>query len=569
MIRTLLRVTGPAYAGPMRRTIALMTAAAVAEGLLLILLVPILRALLGGDPAGVWQWLARFAAAVAGYAVLRYAADLAGMRVGTTMLRGMYHRLGDHLARLPLGWYGTARVGEVSALAGRGLLAALGVCAHLLGPFITACVTPLTVVAVMTVVDWRFGLAALVAVPVVVAVQVGAARASVAADAATAARGDEAAARVVEYLQAQPVLRAGEQDLFIPLDDALRELEKASRRQVRAVVPVAAGTAVTVQIVFTGLLALGAWLAVDGSIGVPELLALLILASRAADPLLSLADVSGKLRAARTELDRLDRVLTTPPLPEPSRPVRPRDDGVQFDRVTFGDVLHGLSLTVPPGQRLAVTGPSGAGKSTMLRLIARFHDTGGGTVRVGGADVRDIGTEHLMSRIAIVFQDVRLFDGTIADNVRLARPAASDDEVRAAGAAAGLDFVDRLPGGWDTRVGEGGTMLSGGERQRVSIARALLKDTPIVLLDEITSALDPDTESAVHDALERLLTGRTVIMVAHRMRTVRRADRVVFLDGGRIVEDGTHDELLELGGRYASYWNLSMSGKAAGKTSGK
>jgi ATP-binding cassette subfamily B protein len=223
-------------------------------------------------------------------------------------------------------------------------------------------------------------------------------------------------------------------------------------------------------------------------------------------------------------------------------------------------VIDEVSLSVPQGQRLAVVGPSGAGKTTLLQLLARFYDVDGGAVRVGGVDVRAIDTEALMARIAIVFQEVYLFDGTIEENVRLGRPDAGEAEVRAAATAARLDeVIERLPRGWETNVGEGGALLSGGERQRVSIARALLKDAPIVLLDEVTSALDPVNEAAVHEGIERLMAGRTVVMVAHRMRTVRRADRIAFLDGGRIVEEGGHDELLRRGGRYAEFWEISLA----------
>ncbi|WP_040690904.1 ABC transporter ATP-binding protein, partial [Nocardia vinacea] len=218
-----------------------------------------------------------------------------------------------------------------------------------------------------------------------------------------------------------------------------------------------------------------------------------------------------------------------------------------------------VSLAVPPGKRLAVVGPSGAGKSTMLQLLARFYDVDSGAVRIGGVDVRAMSSEELMAQLAIVFQDVHLFDGTIEENVRLGRPGATDAQMRAAATAAGLDeVIERLPDGWNALVGEGGALLSGGERQRVSIARALLKDAPIVLLDEVTSALDPVNEAAVHAGIERLVAGRTVVMVAHRMRTIRRADHVVFLDGGRIVEQGSHDDLVGHGGRYAAFWAISQ-----------
>ncbi|WP_232663162.1 ABC transporter ATP-binding protein [Pseudonocardia sp. TRM90224] len=566
MIRMLLRVLGHEYAAPMRRTVALMTVTAIAEGLSYALLVPVLRALFGSAPADAWPWLVAFGAAVAGYAVLRYVSDLAGMRVGTTLLRGMYHRLGDHLARLPIGWYTAGRVGEVSVLASRGLLAAMGVAAHLLAPFVAALVTPLTIVAVMLAFNWQMGLAALLAAPVVAVIQVRTARSTAAVDAERHRRDHEATGRVIEFLQAQPVLRAGGRagERFGLLDDSLQEVARASRRQVVAAIPGALGLTLTVQAAFTGLLVLGTYLALGGTIGVAETLTILVLAARCADPLLSLSDIGGKLRGANSELVRLDAVLRTEPLPEAVDPVTPLGNGLEFESVTFrhGDrtVFDGVSLSVPDGQRLAVVGPSGAGKSTLLQLLARFYDVDAGAVRVGGVDVRVISTEELMSRMSIVFQDVYLFDATIEENVRLGRPSATDTEVRAAATAARLDeVVARLPGGWTTNVGEGGALLSGGERQRVSIARALLKDAPIVLLDEVTSALDPVNEAAVHDGIERLMAGRTVVMVAHRMRTVRRADQVAFVDGGRVVEAGSHDELLRRGGRYAEFWELSMA----------
>ncbi|CAL9557777.1 Iron import ATP-binding_permease protein IrtB [Nocardiopsis dassonvillei] len=571
MIRMLLRVLGHEYARPVRRTVVLMAAAAVAEGLSCALLVPVLRALFGEDPGGALPWLAAFGAAVAGYAVLRYLADLSGFRAGTTLLRGVYRRLGDHLARLPVGWYTQDRVGEVSGLAGRGVLQAMGVIAHLLAPFVTACATPLAIVAVMLAFDWRMGLAAAVAAPVVAAVQAGTGRALAAADAERADRDREATGRVIEYLRAQPVLRAGGRgtERFRALDEALRGIRRASHRSLVSALPGVVGLALTVQAVFTAVLALGAHLALGGDLGAAEVLALLVLAARCADPVLSLADIGGRIRAARAELARLDAVLRTGPLPEPREPVRPRGHGLEFDSVVFGHggrpVVDGVSLSVPAGRRLAVVGPSGAGKSTLLHLVARFHDVDGGAVRLGGADVRSIATEVLMERIAVVFQDVHLFAGTIEENVRLGRPDADTAQVRAAAAAARLDeVVERLPDGWATEVGEGGALLSGGERQRVSIARALLKDAPVVLLDEVTSALDPVNEAAVHEGIERLLEGRTVVMVAHRLRTVRNADRIVFLDGGRIVEEGDHEELLRRGGRYADFWRISGADAVGG-----
>ncbi|SFI68505.1 ATP-binding cassette, subfamily B [Streptosporangium canum] len=413
-------------------------------------------------------------AAVALYAALRYTSDLSGFRVGATMVRGMYHRLGEHLARLPLGWHSAGRVGEVSVLAGEGVLRAMSVIAHLLAPFISACVTPLTIVAVMLAFNWQLGLAALVAAPIVAAIQIWTARSTAATDAQRHERDTEATGRVIEYLQAQPVLRAGGRsgERFTSLDDSLREVRRASRRTVLATLPGTVGLTLTVQAIFAVLLVLGTSLALGGTVGAAEILTILVLAARSADPLLSLADIGGKVRGARAELARLDTVLRTEPLPEAPEPIQPAGHGLEFESVTFrhGDrtVLEEVSLSVPQGQRVAVVGASGAGKSTLLQLPARFHDVDAGAVRVGGVDVRAISTE-------------------------------------------------------------------------------------------VTSALDPVNEAAVHEGIERLMAGRTVVMVAHRMRTVRRADRIVFLDGGRIVEEGSHDELLRHGGRYADFWNISMT----------
>ncbi|MFD4759229.1 ABC transporter ATP-binding protein [Streptomyces sp. NPDC058439] len=566
MIRLLLRVLGREYAGPLRRTVALMATTAVVEGLSYALLVPVLRELFGTTPDDAWPWLIGFGASVAVYAVLRYLSDLSGFLVAAGMLRGLYHRFGDHLAKLPIGWYSAGRLGEVSVLASRGVLQAMGVIAHLLGPFISASVTPLTIVAVMLAFNWQLGLAALAAAPIVVAIQIWTGRAMAASDAERTERDHEATGRVIEFLQAQPVLRAGGRtnERFRLLDDALQGVQRASRRATVSSLPGTLGLTLTVQAMFTGLLVLGTYLALGGDIGVAEVLTILVLAARCADPLLSLSETGGKLRGARSVLAGLDAVLRAEPLPEATDPIRPVSHDLELESVVFrhGDrtVLDEMSLSVPQGQRLAVVGPSGTGKSTLLQLLARFYDVDAGVVRVGGVDVRSIDPEVLMEQISIVFQNVYLFDGTIEENIRLGRPDAEEAEVRAAATAARLDkVIERLPGGWAANVGEGGALLSGGERQRVSIARALLKNAPIVLLDEVTSALDPVNEAAVHEGIERLMAGRTVVMVAHRMRTVRRADRVVFLEGGRIVEEGSHDELLRRGGRYADFWSISMA----------
>ena len=265
-------------------------------------------------------------------------------------------------------------------------------------------------------------------------------------------------------------------------------------------------------------------------------------------------------RVCENALDSVERVLSARPLAQAADPKKPSASDVVFDHVGFSydqkrSVLDDVSLSCPEHSLTALVGPSGSGKTTLTRLVARFWDVDEGSVRIGGVDVRDMRPDDLLGMISLVFQDVYLFDGTIEDNVRFGSPHATDEQVRRAARIARLDEVaSRLDDGWSSRVGEGGCRLSGGERQRVSIARALLKDAPIVLFDEATSALDAENEAAVVDAMHELARNRTVLVIAHRLSTIAAADQIAMLEDGRITQLGTHDQLLSQEGRYRSFW---------------
>ncbi|MBU2670873.1 ABC transporter ATP-binding protein/permease [Actinoplanes bogorensis] len=563
MIRQLARVLGAPYAGPLRRHLAGVLAYAVLQGLVFVLLVPVLRPLLRGDTDGAQPWLGVLAVVVLATAVAYWVQAQLGYRLGMALSRALHHRIGDHLAALPLGWFTPARVGRVARMSSTGVVDVMGVPAHLLQPVVTAYVSPAVVVLAMLFVDWRLAVAALITVPLIVLVFRWSARLLAATDVVVDTAGVEASNRIVEFAQQQAVLRAygrtGEG--FAQLDAALTEVDRANRRQLLKGGPGLVASALMVQLSVTVVIVAGVAVAVGTTVDAASLVALLVLTVRFAEPLVAAADLGAALRMARNSLDRMDELLRTPVLPEPSAASSFSSDGsIELDGVTFGyddrRVLDGLSLTVPAHSMTALVGPSGSGKTTVVRLVARFFDTLEGTVRVGGRDVRDLTTEQLMAQISVVFQDVYLFDASITDNIRAGRAEATDDEVLEAARLARVDEIaTRLPDGYDTMVGEGGARLSGGERQRISIARAILKNAPIVLLDEATAALDPDNEAAIGSALAALTADRTLLVIAHRLQTVRSADQIVVLDNGRIAETGTHDQLLAAGGRYAAFWS--------------
>lgn len=564
MIRDLMKILGPQHDRAVKIYLTWLVAYSLLQGLAMVALVPVLRAMLTGDADAVWRWLAVVLAAVVATCVARYQQAMHGFALSLITLTSLHRRLGDHVASLPLGWFSSEKVGRLSRSATNGTLMVTNVTAHMLTPLVSGIVTPATVATAMLVLDWRLGVATGVCAPLLWLTHRWAVNSVGRGEELTDTANTAAGNRVVEFARDQQVLRAFGRTTegYRPLEDAIENQKTAGRTLLLMAAPRLLANGLGVQLAFASVIVFGLVLAVNGSIDPVTLIALIALTARFTGPLAEVAAHSSMTRMAANDLRRLASIFDEKPSAEPAVSLSVTEPGeIELTGVRFGyepghPVLDGISFRVPARGMTAIVGPSGSGKSTITRLIMRFFDVDSGTVSVGGVDVREQSTKDLMGQLSVVMQDVYLFDDTLEANIRVGRPEATAEEVREAARIAGVDeIVDRLPGGWATRVGEGGASLSGGERQRVSVARAVLKDAPIVLLDEATAALDPENERYVQRALRTLMDRATLLVIAHKLPTVVAADQILVLDGGGIAESGTHEELLALNGRYTEFWN--------------
>ena len=578
-------------AAEMRTITAWFLAAAVLQGLTLALMIPFLRALYSRSQF-LTAWLIAVVVMAVSAALVETIAMHRSYRVSVfEVCDTMIDRVADHVLTLPLGWFSAEREAAVVNATSKEVNTLSHLASMVIPNLCNAFIVPLVMLGATAVVEWPLALIMAAAiVPLVLTWRLmGAAttRANEMEDRTSSA----AAGRLVEFARLQPVLRAtgATKTGWAPVQAALEADSASTLDGLRVKGRPGQYFNLIVNVAFALVMAMGLARVSGHRLDVVAYLAIMAVTARTLLPLTKAAMYGSEADNAKVALRAVGDILDARPLsdPEPGQEIEPRGTTIALNDVSFSydagrPVLAGVSLSAPQGRVTALVGPSGAGKSTILRLAARFWDVDDGTVTIGGAPVRSMRASTIMGMTSMVFQDVYLFDTTIRENLRIARPEATDAELADAALRARLDrVIEALPHGWDTQVGPGGLSLSGGERQRVAIARAFVKDAPILLLDEITSALDGENESAITEVVRELSEGRTVIVVAHRLSTVRQADEVVFLEptqaGARVAQRGTPQELAAVPGPFrefieastaSSRWHISSLPAAASSAEG-
>lgn len=564
MIRTLLSLLPAGSRPKVIAHTALAVLGVVLRACGAVLLVPLVAALFGEEPASAWPWVLWLAVVTAAGWAVDWAVARIGYELGFGLLDTGQRAVADHIERTRLGWFTaerTATARQAVAATGPELV---GLIVYLVTPLLSAVLMPLAIAIALLPISWQLGLAALAGVPVLLGAYWIAGRLGRSADRAAASANEALTERILEFARTQQALRAARrvEPARSHAGAALASQHGAMVRLLLMQIPGQLIFGLATQIALVLLAGTAVWLAVTGGLSAPEAVALIVVIVRYLEPFTVLAELSAGVEATAGTLRRLREVLTAPPVPSGAgRMDRDGAPRIELSGVSFrydggsAPVLEGLDLVFEPGETTAIVGPSGSGKSTILALIAGLHAPTSGSVRIGEASLDALDAEARRELTSVVFQHPYLFEGSVRENVLVGSPGAGDEELRRASGLARVDpIVERLPDGWATRVGEAGGSLSGGERQRVSIARALLKPAPVLLIDEATSALDTENETAVVAALADDPVPRTRVIVAHRLASIRAADRVVFVEDGRVVEQGGVDELLAAGGRFAEFW---------------
>ena len=546
--------------GLLKKSMAVAFLGAVFAALQFAALMLTLDILVGGADLRIWPVIGVMVVSVVGRAACSYWSTNAETETGYFMVAEKRIHIGDRLRYIPMGYFNDNSLGNITAVVTTTLSDVENNAARCLVSVIGGFLNTLGLCLGLTVADWRLGLLAIAGILAYLGVTELSQRAMLKTGPARQHAQMNLVEAVLEYIQGMSVVKSYglDKDSGQAVQRTVDESCDKALSLEKSVVPWMGLRQVVVRVFSVAIAVCALAFYSGGTLSLARCLLMLVASFMLYAELESAGNMADNLQMLGASMDKANSIDDTPVMDIDGAELTPADTSVEFQDVSFayGDrtILDHVSLTVPSGSITAVVGPSGDGKTTLCNLIARFWDVQSGKITVGGYDVREYKLDSLMKNISMVFQSVYLFNDTVENNIKFGRPDATHEQVVAAARAACChDFIMALPDGYDTVLGEGGGSLSGGEKQRISIARAMLKDAPIVILDEATASVDPENEAELQAAISALTRGKTLIMIAHRLNTVRNADQILVLSGGHIVQRGTHQELMAQGGLYADF----------------
>lgn len=532
------------------------------EALQFVALLIVLRALVEQNITGATAWTALgiMVVSVAGAALCWYLAHNSEGHANYRMCGEKRIHIGERMKYMPMGYFNAQSLGSLTAAATSTMSDLESMSFAVIARTVVGMIrTTIFSLATMCF-DWRIGLVFFVGMLLFLWVNSRLLKKSRELSPGRLAAQTKLVDAVLEYIQGMSVVRAfhGDKAAKQTLNNTIKETENQNFKLERKRIPYNVLEQVVLRVTSVLAILLSIWLFLQGDMSLFSCLMMVVSAFLVYSELESAGEMFFMLPMIDTSIDRVEEIDRAPRMDEGGSVQVPKSHDISFEHVDFsyGDrkIIDDVSFTIPEATTTAIVGPSGSGKTTLTSLMARFWDVNKGSVKLGGIDVKDYSLDSLMSNFSMVFQNVYLFNDSIENNIKFGKPAASHEEVVAAAKAARChDFIMALPDGYDTVIGEGGATISGGERQRLSIARAMLKDAPIVILDEATANVDPENEAELQAAIEALTGGKTIIMIAHRLKTVRHANQILVVDHGRIVQHGTHDQLIQQKGIYADF----------------
>ena len=506
-------------------------------------------------------------AVVVAQAVVHYLCDRLQSAAGYMIFTDKRMELGGHLRKLPMGYFTSGNIGKISSVLSTDMVFIEEVAMSTLGNMMSYMLSAFVLLVFMFFLDLRLGLIAAAVTLLAWFIAKGMNKVSLKEAAGRQDQSEHLTDAVLSFAEGISVIKSynliGEKSE--ELTENFRRSRDTSTVFERKMTPWTRGLTILYAVGISAIFVLSVWLQQSGSLSLPYLLGVLLFVFDLFSPLKALYGEASRLTVMNAALDRIEAVLNEEELPDKGTQHISQADSnlpeICFDNVTFAyqdkEVLHDISFSMKKHTMTALVGPSGGGKSTIANLLARLWDVKSGKVTIRGTDIRDVPLSELMEQISMVFQRVYLFQDTIYNNISMGKPDATEEEVyEAAKKARCYDFVMALPDGFQTVIGEGGATLSCGEKQRISIARCILKDAPIVILDEATASVDTDNESYIQEAINELVKGKTLLVIAHRLNTIRQADQILVIADGRISEQGTHDELMEKAGIYQDFVNI-------------